>query len=166
MTEQLDPKRAFIVRQAIADARAADAKAERLEESYVRLLVLGNAGGLIACFGIADALAGNKESAGTFSLAALTGPMWLFFIGLIFGGLIVSIQQKRAVRESEEHGQKALQAIKDIGLIVPRVPPTFSPIELKAVPHLTTAINILGILSQAFFFLGAVWGLFRIGAGH
>ena len=166
MPEPLDPKQVFIVRQAIAEARAADATAQRLTESYVRLLVLANAGGMIACLGIADALAGGKGSPAALSFAALAGPMWLFFFGLISGGLTVSIQRASAVRDSEQHGRRALQALRDMGLIVPTPPSAFSRPELKALPHLTTAINVLGIASSACFFFGAIWGLRLIGAVH
>src|SRR5487761_560505 len=113
MAEQLDPKQVFAIRQAIAEARAAEATAQRLEESYVRLLVLANAGGLLACLGIADALVGGKGSAKALSFAALTGPMWFFLGGLISGGLIVSLQTARAARDSEKHGREALQVLKD-----------------------------------------------------
>ena len=162
----MDPKQAFIIRQAITEARAADATAQRLEESYVRLLVLANAGGLIACLGIADALAGSKGSPAALSFAALTGPMWFFLFGLIFGGIVVSLQRARAVRDSEQHGRRALQVLKDTGLIVPTPPSAFSRAELKGLPHLTTAINILGIASPGCFLVGAIWGLLRIGAVH
>jgi hypothetical protein len=163
MAEQLDPKQAFVIRQAIAEARAADATAQRLEESYVRLLVLANAGGLIACLGIADALAGRKGSPATLSFAALAGLMWFFLFGLIFGGIIVSFQRARAVQASEKHGRGALQVIKDMGLIVPTPPSAFSRTELKGLPHLTTAISIA---SPTGFLVGAIWGLLRIAAVH
>lgn len=166
MAEQLDPKQAFLIRQAIAEARTADATAQRLEESYVRLLVLANAGGLIACLGIADALAGGKASLGAMPFAALTVPMWFFLVGLVCGGIIVSLQRARAVRDSEKHGRGALQVLRDMGLIVPTPPAAFSRVELKGAPHLTTAINILGIASAASFLVGAVWGLVRFGAVH
>ena len=166
MAEQLDPKQAFVIRQAIGEARTADATAQRLEESYVRLLVLANAGGLIACLGIADALAGGKAPPGTLSFTALAGPMWFFLFGLICGGIIVSLQRARAVRDSEKHGRRALQVLKDMGLIVPTPPSTFYRAELKGLPHLTTAINVLGIASPACFLVGAIWGLLRIGAVH
>lgn len=166
MAGPLDPKRVLVFRQAIAEARAADATAQRLEESCVRLLILANAGGMIACLGIADALAGGKGSPATLSFAALIGPMWFFFLGLIFGGLTVSLQRGRAVRDSEQHGRRALQVFKDMGLIVPTPPSPFSHPELKALPHLTKAINILAIFSLVCFLVGAVWGLLRIGAVH
>ncbi|MCA7118339.1 MAG: hypothetical protein LGL72_02775 [Acidibrevibacterium sp.] len=166
MAEQLNPKQAFLIRQAIAEARTADATAQRLEESYVRLLVLANAGGLIACLGIADALAGGKASAGALSFAALTVPMWFFLVGLVCGGIIVSLQRVRAVRDSEKHGRGALQVLKDMGLIVPTPPSAFSRAELKGLPHLTMAINVLGIASPACFLIGAIWGLVHIGAVH
>jgi hypothetical protein len=166
MEEQLDSKQAFIIRQAIAEARTADATAQRLEESYVRLLVLANAGGLVACLGIADALVGGKGPSAALSFSALVGPMWFFLFGLIFGGIVVSLQRARAVRDSEEHGRQALQVLKDMGLIVPTPSPAFSRVELKGLRHLTTAINVLGIASPACFFVGAIWGLLRIGIVH
>jgi len=166
MVETLDPKRVFIFRNEIAEARAADATVQRLTESYVRLFVLANAGGMLACLGIADALAGGKGLPGALSFAALAGPMWFFLFGLIFGGLTVSIMRARAVRDSVQHGERALQAIRDMGLIVPTPPSPFSRPELKGLPHLTTAINVLGIASPACFLVGAIWGLLRIGAVH
>lgn len=42
MTGQLDRKQEFLIRHAIAAAQASDATAQRLEESYVRLLTLAN----------------------------------------------------------------------------------------------------------------------------
>lgn len=166
MTEQPDPRQVFIIRHAIAEARAADATAQRLAESYVRLLILANAGGLLACFGIADALVGGKGSPGALSFAALTGPMWFFLFGLIFGSLTVSIMRARAVRDSEEHGRQALQVLKDTGVIVPTPPSAFSRVERKGLPHLNRAIDVLGIASPACFLVGAIWGLLRIGAVH
>ncbi|WP_174502016.1 hypothetical protein [Acidiphilium sp. C61] len=166
MTEQPDPKQGPVIRQAIADARTADATAQRLTEGYVHLLILANAGGLVACLGIADALAGGRDSSSLISYAALTGPMWFFLFGLIFGSLIVSMMRVRAVRDSEEHGQRALQALKDAGVIVPTLPSVFSRVERKGLPHLNRAINVLGIASPACFLVGAVWGLLRIGAVH
>jgi hypothetical protein len=137
-----------------------------LEESYVRLLVLAIAGGLLACLGIADALAGGKGSPAALSFAALTGPMWFFLFGLIFSGIIVSLQRARAARDSEGHGRRALQVLKDMGLIVPSPASAFSRVERRGLPHLTTAINVLGIASPACFLVGAIWGLLRIGAVH
>lgn len=166
MAEQLEPKQAFLIRQAIGEARVADATAQRLEESYVRLLVLANAGGLIACLGIADALASGKGSPGALSFTALTEPMWFFLSGLICGGIIVSLQRARAVRDSEKHGRGALQVLKDMGLIVPTPPSAFPRAGLRGLPHLTTAINVLGIASPGCFLIGAIWGLVRIGAAH
>lgn len=166
MVEPLDPKKVFTFRHEIAEARAADATAQRLTESYVRLFVLANAGGMLACLGIADALAGGKGSPGALSFAALTGPMWFFLFGLIFGGLTVSVMRARAVRDSVQHGERALQAIRHMSLIVPTVPSPFSHPELKALPHLDRAIDVLGIASPACFLIGAIWGLIQIGTIH
>ena len=166
MVQQPDPEQVFRIGQAIAEARAADAIAQRLTESYVRLLILANAGGLLACLGIADALAGGKGLPGALSFAALTGPMWFFLFGLIFGSLIVSMMKARAVRDSEEHGRQALQVLKDASVVVPTPPPVFSRVERKGLPHLNRAIDVLGIASPACFLVGAIWGLLRIGAVH
>ena len=59
-----------------------------------------------------------------------------------------------------------LQVLKDIGLIVPTPPSAFSRVERGGLPHLTKAINILGIASSACFLIGAVWGLLHIGTVH
>lgn len=72
----------------------------------MRLLVLANAGGLIACLGIAAALAAGKASAGALSFAALTTRMWFCLAGLICGGIIVSAQQACVGWDSEKHGRR------------------------------------------------------------
>jgi hypothetical protein len=51
-------------------------------------------------------------------------------------------------------------------LIVPTPPSAFSRPELKALLHLTTAINVLGFASPVCFLVGAISGLLRIGAVH
>ncbi|MGH6818385.1 MAG: hypothetical protein ACREC1_06390 [Methylovirgula sp.] len=86
---KLDPRAANAIRQALIDAKASDARAQRLEETYVRYLVLANAGGILACLGVADALVTGKGKG--IVLLAVTGPMWIFLVGLIASGLIVSL---------------------------------------------------------------------------
>ena len=86
---------------------AADTIAQRLEEAYVKYIVLANAGGIVACLGIEGALVGGKGNAAqSISFAAVAGPMWLFLIGLISGGLIVSLQRARAVDDLNGKGVK------------------------------------------------------------
>jgi hypothetical protein len=156
----------FLMRQAIQSAVAADTIAQRLEEAYVKYIVLANAGGIVACLGIEGALVGGKGNAAQISFAAVAGPMWLFLIGLISGGLIVSLQRARAVDESERQGREALRILRDAGRIVPTVESAFPAIARKGLKHLTLAINVLGIIGQFSFLAGAVWGLVKVSGMH
>src|SRR5277367_3521311 len=48
-------------------------------QESVRYIILANAGGLL------------KDKAATIPISDVTGPMWLFLIGMIVGGLVVSL---------------------------------------------------------------------------
>jgi hypothetical protein len=161
--DPLNPHKMFLIRHAIQAAMAADKVAQRLEETTVKYIVLANAGGIVACLGIEGALVGGKAgSAPSIPFSAVAGPMWFFLAGLMFGGLIVSLQRARAVATSEQQGRDALRILRETGRIVPSVESAFSPMERKGVPHITLAINVLGIISQFSFVIGAIWGLVRI----
>lgn len=165
--DPLNQHKMFLIRQAIQSAVAADTIAQRLEEAYVKYIVLANAGGIVACLGIEGALVGGKGNAAqSISFAAVAGPMWLFLIGLISGGLIVSLQRARAVDDSERQGREALRVLRDAGRIVPTVESAFPAIARKGLKHLTLAINVLGIIGQFSFLAGAVWGLVKVSGMH
>jgi hypothetical protein len=165
--DPLNQHKMFLIRRAIKSAVAADTIAQRLEEAYVKYIVLANAGGIVACLGIEGALLGGKGNAAqSTAFAAVAGPMWLFLIGLISGGLIVSLQRARAVDDSERQGREALRILRDAGRIVPTVESAFSATERKALKQLTLAINVLGIVGQFSFLGGAVWGLVKVSGMH
>jgi len=160
--EQLDPRKKAAIQQALGDARAAEAVALRFEDSYIRYIVLANAGGMAACLSFANGLLGSKASS-TITLHALIGPMWLFLAGLISGALIVSLRRAQSTHTAEKRAREALKILKDAGHIVPNPPQVFSAIERKGLPALNIAINALGIIGQFAFLIGAVWGLVEIG---
>jgi hypothetical protein len=165
--DPLNPHRMFLVRLAIQNAVAADKIAQRLKEAYVKYIVLANAGGIVACLGIEGALVGSKTvAAPPIPFSAVAWPMWLFLLGLICGGLVVTLERARAVDFSEQQGREALRIMRETGRIVPTVQSAFTPIERKGLPHVTLAINVLGIISQFSFAIGAVWGLARISSMH
>lgn len=149
------------LRVAVELTKALDATAQRLEEAYIRYVVLANAGGIAACLGIADALV-NRKGASAISLSSLAGPMWLFLMGIISGGLVVALLARRARHENDEQNQTILRLLCEAGHEAPHLPPAFSRIERKGLPHLTWAINFLGIVSQFCFAIGAIWGMARI----
>ena len=148
-------------RIAVELAKGLDSTAQRLEEAYIRYLVLANAGGIAASLGIADALVSRRGGA-AISLSSLAGPMWLFLAGIISGGLVVALLARRARHESDMQNQRLLQLTREVGYDVPDLPPLFNWIERKGLSYLTQAINFLGIISQFCFAIGAVWGLMWI----
>jgi hypothetical protein len=88
------------------------------------------------------------------------------FFGLICGRLVVSLECARAVDLSEQQGREALRVIRESGRIVPTMELAFSSIERKSLKHLTRAINVLAVVSQFSFVVGAIWGLVRISGMH
>jgi hypothetical protein len=165
--DPLNPHKMFLIRLAIQNAMAADQIAQRLKEAYVKYIILANAGGIVACLGIEGALVGSKANdAPPIPFSAVSWPMRLFLLGLICGGLVVTLERARAIDASEQQGREALRIMRDTGSIVPTVESTFSAIERKSLPHIILAINILGIISQVSFFIGSIWGLARISGAH
>jgi uncharacterized membrane protein len=144
--------------QALADAKVAAATEQRLEEAYIRYIILANAGGIVACLGIADALVNRASS----SIPLSPIPMWLFLIGLISGGVIVSLQRAQARHLAEQNVLKVVTLRKAKGDTVPTLPPLFSDIERKGLRYLTRVIIGLGLIGQFCFCIGAVWGLVEV----
>lgn len=166
-SDPLNQRKLFLVRQAIQNALAADKIAQRMKETYVKYIVLANAGGIVACLGIEGALVGSKAStAPPIPFSAVAWPMRLFLLGLICGGLVVTLERARAIDFSEQQGREALRIIRDTGRIVPTVESAFSPIERKGLPHIARAIDVLAIIGQFSFGIGAIWGLVRISNMH
>lgn len=164
--DPLNEHKLFLIRQAIQNALAADTIAQRLKETYVKYIILANAGGIVACLGIEGALVGKSSAAPIIPFSAIAWPMWLFLFGLICDGLVVSLERARAVDFSEQQGREALRLTRETGRIVPTVESVFSPIERKGLKHLTLAINILAVIGQFLFVIGAIWGLVRIASAH
>ncbi len=162
--DPFDPRKKAAIQQALGDARAAEAIALRFEDSYIRYIVLANAGGLAACLSFANGLLGNKASSG-IALHSLIWPMWLFLAGLVCGALMVSLRRAQSTHMAEKRAREALKVMKDAGHIVPNPPQAFSAIERKGLPALNFAINALGIISQFTFLIGAAWGLIKISSG-
>ena len=164
--DPLNQHKLFLVRQAIQNALAADKIAQRLKETYVKYIVLANAGGIAACLAIEGALVGKGNSAPVIPFSAVAWPMRLFLLGLICGGLVVSLERARAIDFSEQQRREALRILRETGRVVPTVESTFSSIERKGLKHLRRAIDILGVIGQLSFFIGAIWGLARIASVH
>ena len=121
----------------------------------------------MACLGIEGALVGSKAiTAPPISFSAVAWPMRLFLLGLICGGLVVTLERARAIDFSEQQGREALRIMRETGRIVPTVELAFSGIQRKGLPHVTRAIDILGVISQLSFVVGAIWGLVRISGAH
>ncbi len=162
--DPLNQHKLFLVRQAIQNALAADQIAQRLKETYVKYIILANAGGIVACLGIEGALVGRSNGEPTIPFSAVAWPMRLFLLGLICGGLVVMLERARAIESSEQQGREALRIIRETGRIVPTVESAFSSIERKGLKHLVFATNVLGVIGQISFVVGAIWGLVRIGS--
>ena len=162
--EPLDARKVRAIQQALAEANEAQAVALRFEDAYIRYIVLANAGGLAACLSFANGLLGTKATS-AITLHALLGPMWFFLVGLIFGAFIVTLRRAQSTDMAEKRARDALKIMQDAGHIVPNPPPVFSAIERKGLPALNLAINVCGVISQAAFVIGAIWGLVEIGAG-
>ena len=58
--ESLDRHQTGAAQQALADAKSAEAIALRLEDAYIRYIVLANTGGMAACLSLANGLLGEK----------------------------------------------------------------------------------------------------------
>jgi hypothetical protein len=151
-----DPRLSWTA-QTLADARNLHSRGLALEDAYIRYLTLANAGGVVGCLGIADALA-NKSAVAT-ALSSVVGPIAAFFFGVVFCGLVVSLRGKQALHQAEEHARRANGILADIGhgVVLPRG--AFGPLEAKALPHLNRMINALGLLGQLAFLVGGIWGL-------
>jgi hypothetical protein len=160
--ESLDRHQTGAAQQALADAKSAEAIALRLEDAYIRYIVLANTGGMAACLSLANGLLGEKTLP-AITFHSLTWPMWLFLAGLISGALIVSLRRAQATHTAEKRAHDVIKILREAGRIAPTPLTVFSAIERKALPALTLAINVLGLLSQFSFFAGAVWGLIEIG---
>ena len=163
--DPLDRPKNAAIQQALDDAKVAEAIAFKFENSYIRYIVLANAGGMAACLSFANGLLGNRASS-AITLHSLIWPMWLFLGGLVSGALIVSLRRVQSIHMAEKRAREALKIMKDAGHIVPNPPQVFSAIERKGLPALNFAINALGIISQFAFLIGAAWGLIKIGSGN
>lgn len=152
------------IQRMLAEAISQQATSQRLTEQYVRYLVLGNGGGLLACLTFAGGLVKDRIST-AIPIQNVALPMWCFLIGLIFGVLIVSIQRAQAAHFAETNARGSIDTMKKAGAIIADPKPAFSKIEQRGLPHLTAAINICGLISQFAFFAGAIWGMIRISSG-
>jgi hypothetical protein len=142
------------IRQALDDARAAYAVSRRLQETFIRYIVLANTGGIAACLGVANALVGAKVPP-----SPVLWPMGLFVAGLVCGGGIVSIQSKLETRQAEQRAHDAIDLLKQAGHEVPPQAPVFSPLLMRGLKIANVSVNVLGILGQGFFVAGAIWGM-------
>jgi hypothetical protein len=140
-----------------------DANAQRLIEESVRYIILANAGGIAACLTLAGGLL--KDKAATIPISDVTGPMWLFLIGMIVGGLVVSLLRAQAQDFAEKHAANATAIIRNTGRTVSETESAFSAIERKGLPHVTLGIKVLALVGQLTFVAGAAWGLIEIGHG-
>lgn len=160
-----DP-RINIVAQALSDARSLQSRATDLEDTYIRYVLFANSGGILACLGIANSLAGKEHRALSLPLANVAGPIAIFFVGLIFCGLITSLRGKLALHDAEEAASHANSIMFDLGHGVTLPKGAFSPIEKRGIPYLNRAINILGIFAQLAFLVGGVWGIVSLAQLH
>lgn len=154
------------IRQALTEATGLAARAQKLEDTYIQYIMFANAGGIAACLGIADALAGKENLSASAIFSGVKIPMWFFLIGLICSGLLLSLQRTQATSSAEQNALKAVNILKELGQIVPTSKPVYSRIERNALPHLNIAINFLGLVSQFCFAVGAVWGLLSMGSAR
>ena len=142
------------IRQALEDARAADAASRRMQDTYIRYIAFANAGGIAACLGVANALVGAKVPP-----SPVLGPMSLFLLGLVCGGAIVSIQSKMEKERAERCAHDAIAMLKQAGHEVPPQAPVFSPLLMRGLKIANLSVNVSGILGQGFFLAGAIWGM-------
>ncbi|MBB2170328.1 hypothetical protein HLH36_18605 [Gluconacetobacter aggeris] len=165
---KLDPNdpRVRAVAQALSDARTLQSRAMSLEDTYIRYVTLANSGGILACLGIADALAGKEGSGVSPALSNIVGPIAVFFFGLICCGLVTSLRGKLALHYAETEGRRANGILVDLGRGVALPRGAFSPVEEKGLPYLNTAINFLGIGAQIAFVAGGIWGFYRLWQFH
>jgi len=150
------------IAQALADARASNVRAVNLEDTYIRYVILANAGGIAACLGIADAIVGKQGRVLIPAISEIICPLWLFFFGLIAGGVMVSLRAAQATHQTEQNAERAKTLLASFGQNIPPHEGIFSKIEEKAIPYLNYAINAFGIISQFCFFIGGFWGILRI----
>lgn len=159
MTETQGPRKLPIeeIRQALTDARAAEAEGSRLQEAYIRYIVLANAGGIAACLGAANAILAAKGP-----ISFVDHPLGCFLTGMISGGLLSSIRSKQAQKLADERARTAHSLIKRAGHQMPDPPPSFSKLEERGLAVANLAVVVLGLVGQFAFIAGAIWGLVLI----
>lgn len=145
------------IQQKLADMKVADAMAQRHQETYIRYVVLANAGGIAACLSASGKMGGEKV--GTLSSASLIGPLALYLVGVVTGAVIFSLLSKQATLQIEELSQEVTELLRGPGRIVPTPPKIFSNIERKGARNSDYGINVLGLVSQISFVIGSIWGL-------
>lgn len=154
------------VGQALSEARALQSRALSLEDTYIRYVTLANSGGILACLGIADAIAGKEGSGISPALSNIVGPITVFFAGLICCGVVTSLRGKLAWHHVDEEARRVNAILADRGHDVAVATKGYPPVMAKGLPYLNTAINILGIGAQVAFVMGGVWGLCHLRQLH
>lgn len=145
------------VQQKLADMKESDAKAQRHQETYIRYVVLANAGGVAACLSALGIVTSGKV--GTLSPSALVGPLAVYLIGLATGAIIFSLLSKQSTLQIEKLSDEVTALLRGTGQIVPTPPKIFSSIERKGAQISDRAVNALGLISQFSFVVGSIWGL-------
>lgn len=165
---QFDPNelrvRAFA--QILSDAQKLQSRALSLEDTYIRYVTLANSGGILACLGIANALAGKEGSSVSPALSSIVGPIAVFFFGLICCGIVTSLRGKLALHDAETQARRANEVLIEFGKGLALPKGAFSPLEMKALPILNLAINLFGIGAQMAFIVGGIWGLIHLRQLH
>ncbi|EKN01373.1 MULTISPECIES: hypothetical protein [unclassified Acidocella] len=156
-----DPRLKHIAEE-LMQAKAAQARSLTLEDTYIQYVTFANAGGIAACLGIADVLAGKTGAPLAAELPATIGPMALFFIGLIASGVTLSLRSKQALHEAEETARRANHLLEGMGHGVTLPHGAFSPLEVRVLPYLNKAVNAAGLVAQFAFLFGGIWGLHHI----
>lgn len=153
-----DPRMSEIA-QELARASALHSRGLALEDAYIRYVILANAGGVVACLGIADALAGKSAIGIAPALSDVVGPIAVFLSGVIFSGLLVSLRAVQALHEAEEHARRANSIREELGhgVVLPRG--AFGSFGAKILPHLNLAINAFGLWGQFAFAVGSILGI-------
>lgn len=154
------------VAQAFSDLPALRSRALSLEDTYIRYVTLANSGGILACLGIANALAGKEGSSISPALSNVVGPITVFFAGLICCGILTSLRGKLAWDQFDKEIRRANAILVDHGYDEAISIEEYPTVMAKGVPHLNVAINILGIGAQLAFIVGGVWGLCHLRQLH
>lgn len=152
--------------QMLDEAKIIQARGLTLEDSYIQHVTYANVGGMAACLGIADVLAGKAGKGIPSALPEVVWPMVFFFIGLIACGVVVSLRSKQSLHEAEEKAREANAELRKLGHGVVLPQGAFSPREAMVLPVLNSVINAAGLVAQGSFLLGAIWGICLIAKAH